>query len=213
MHKSVIDISSKRFDRLVVISFAYMKNHSAHWSCICDCGNIKIVDGHSLRRGHTKSCGCLFKDSVITHNMTSSPEYTTWISMRRRCNEIKHIGYKDYGGRGIKVCEEWNNSFEVFLKDMGKRPSIEYSIDRIDPNKNYCRENCRWATKEIQNNNKRSVKLIEYKDKKLSITQWCRELNLPLYRTRRRFQKGWSLDRVFNPVKLKNGPGSSSFRQ
>jgi hypothetical protein len=136
------------------------------FECKCDCGNVVSIILADMRSGKTKSCGCI-KDNLTSirnsiHNNTwkdgkriSIPEYNTWRGMKERCSNPNHKAYKDYGGRGIMVCERWINSYVNFLKDMGKKPSNDYSIDRINVNGNYEPSNCKWATKVEQQKNKR----------------------------------------------------------
>ena len=112
-----------------------------------------------------------------THGMSNRSEYWIWKSMRSRCNNVKTENYKNYGGRGIKVCKRWD-SFENFYKDMGPRPSSEYSIERLDNDGNYEPSNCKWGTREEQQNNMRSNVLITYQDKTQTLAQWCRELKV-----------------------------------
>ena len=121
-------------------------------------------------------------------------EYNCWLDLRRRCNTITCKAYKNYGGRGIKVCKEWD-SFNTFLLDMGQKPFSDYSIDRIDNNKDYCKENCRWVSKKIQNVNRRNVKQIFYLNETKCLTEWCNVLKIPYQPMRRRiYEKNLSFE-------------------
>lgn len=156
-----------RFGRLVVNSFAGSKNQLLMYNCVCDCGQEKVVAGVYLRKGSIKSCGCLQKDTAsetrYSHGQSrtgssgkKSPVYQSWQSMKRRCNNSKCLEYKYYGGRGISYDKRWE-CFEEFYKDMGDRPKGT-SLDRIDVNKNYYKENCRWAGRREQSLNSRKKK-------------------------------------------------------
>ncbi len=126
--------------------------------CRCKCGREKEVKYSSLKRGSSRQChGCAFRNNLIKHNLSRSPIYMTWRCMIRRCSEPKVNGYKNYGGRGIKVCERWLK-FENFLEDMGQRPFPEAQLDRIDTNGNYEKSNCRWVTREQNRTNRRCSK-------------------------------------------------------
>lgn len=171
----------------------------------CVCGNYKETDICLVRRGVIKSCGCLQKilavklgKSKIKHGMTNSPEFKTWQRMKSRCYNKKSKDYPDYGGRGIKVCDRWLNSFENFYKDMGNRPSKNHSIERNDTNKDYCPENCLWATDYIQSRNKRNNIIIKYNNKEQTLIDWSIELNIPYKILHNRFHKlKWSIERCF----------------
>lgn len=157
------DISGQKFGRWTVIRRNGIKGHNALWLCQCECGNQKSVLGTDLRRGHVRSCGCYhasgFENANTKHGMTKTPEYSSWEHMKYRCYNPKDKRYKEYGGRGITVCERWFDSFENFLADMGQRPSMDHSLDRKNVNGNYEPNNCRWATRKEQRNNRRdSVK-------------------------------------------------------
>ncbi len=133
----------------------------------------------------------------VTHDMSRTPEYKIWIGMKARCNNEKDTGYKNYGGRGIKVCERWINSFENFYEDMGGRPEGNYSIERKDNNGNYCKENCYWATKKEQANNRRSNRLIEYNGEIHSLSEWESKLNLNRGDLKRRLNRlKWSFEKA-----------------
>jgi hypothetical protein len=149
------DLIGQRFCRLVVKHRGKDEKNLVVWECLCDCGNTVYAHTGSLTSGKTKSCGCLRKDRTTKHHMSSSCEYRVWASMKDRCSNSKNKRYKDYGGRGIDVCQRWKDSFTNFLEDMGARPSPQHSIDRIDNNMGYIPDNCKWSTRSEQQRNKR----------------------------------------------------------
>lgn len=162
--------------------------------CMCDCGNTKLVTAENLSRGYTKSCGCLAKErnkKMSRHGMAGSPEYRSWKSMMARCKNKNHEAYPRYGGRGITVDERWND-FSVFYEDVGPRPGLEYTLDRIDNEKGYCAANCRWATKKEQNNNTRSNVLVAYQGRTITIAELSNLTGIPRNLLYARKSRGWS---------------------
>ncbi len=136
------------------------------------CGSVKDIpsDWVSRRKNPVKSCGCIRVKSISTDHK----DYNIWVKMRLRCHDSNNIKYKDYGDRGISVCDRWFNSFELFILDMGDRPNINYSLERIDVNGNYDLDNCKWIPKARQANNKRRTRYMEYNNKRLSVADWSR---------------------------------------
>ena len=172
---------------------------------VCSCGKEVIVRKYCLLDGGTKSCGCLrdkrIGDSSRTHGLSHKiPEYSVWKNIRRRCNNKKRDDYERYGGRGIRVCERWDD-FELFLEDMGHRPSDKHSIDRIDNDKDYNPENCRWVTSTEQQRNKGNNYYIEYNGETMCMSAWAEKLGFSRDLLKNRIYRGWSIEKAFTTPK------------
>ena len=167
----MVDIAGKRFSSLLVIGHVVRRSSSGRskvvWECRCDCGKQTFVEGYNLKNGSTKSCGCrrveVGKKVSFKHGMCRTPEYRAWAQMMARCYRKTSQDYPGWGGRGIEVCERWRDS-KNFIDDMGPRPSPKHSLDRIDNDGNYSKENCRWATRSQQNRNRRQFGLGEVRN-------------------------------------------------
>ena len=213
---SSVDITGETFGRWFVncraesIPNATTGKLQSAWNCICSCGTERVVLGGNLRRGHSKSCGCLrienISTSLLKHGQSrvgfETKEYRTWVAMLQRCNLKSSAVYHDYGGRGITVCDRWANSFSEFFADMGKAPTDKHSIDRIDNDSGYFPENCRWATKFEQDRNKRSSKFITYRGQSKLIIDWAKITGLNKNTIYYRLHTGWSIeDALTTPVR------------
>jgi len=154
--KIKIEIGDK-FGRLEIIENLGTTNKNTRFRCRCECGNITSVCRCGLRSGRTKSCGCFLIETRTTHGMSRTPTYNAWVSMIQRCTNHNNISHKNYGERGITVCKKWQSSFEAFFKDMGKKPK-GLTLERINNNLGYSKDNCKWATRVEQNRNQRLYK-------------------------------------------------------
>ncbi len=197
------DLSGKRFNHLIAISIAGKnKNRGLIWLCKCDCGNFKEIYASHLKNGNTKGCGCLQKPSVTKHSHAihgkETSEYYSWNNMKDRCANPKYAHYKNYGGRGIKVCDRWINSFENFFKDMGHRPSEKYSLDRKNNDGNYDPDNCRWATPKEQALNRRNNIRYIIDDESMTIEQMSEKYNINKNTLRTRLRRGWSIEEALS---------------
>lgn len=174
---TVLDLTGKKFGRLTALSLNKERagNRKRFWNCICDCGKTTIVVTGALTHSTIRSCGCLFIESNkvkrIKHGMTTTSTYHSWLGMKQRCYNKNCKAYKYYGGRGIDICERWLKSFENFLEDMGEKP-LGFTLDRLNSNKSYFKENCRWATKKQQaTENKRGLHWVTINNETFTLTE------------------------------------------
>lgn len=195
--RAVIDLTHQKFGRLQPIR-QFSENKRSFWLCFCDCGQTTKARAESLKSGNTTSCGCYQAEIRITHGRTHTPEYRSWDHMIQRCHNPMNGAFKDYGQRGIVVCDDWRNSFEAFLSDMGPRPTSKHSIDRKDCNGNYELSNCRWATRDTQANNTRRNNVVKYHGTEKTLTQWARDLGISYDCVYGRLRRGWSIEDAFN---------------
>lgn len=203
---AALDLVGKRFKRLVVLERHPERNNldKVQWVCRCDCGNEVITYTGALTSHNTKSCGCWKLETSSangkarkTHGLTKTPEYKTWSAMKERCYKEDSCNYFNYGGRGIKVCDRWLESFENFLADMGFRPGPEFSLDREDNDGHYEPGNCRWATIETQSNNRRTNEYYEFEGEQLTLSQIARKLKMSRATLEARIKRGMSPEEAF----------------
>lgn len=200
-----LDLAGQTFGNLTANNIVGKReNGAALWRCSCLCGGGSVVEAAALRRGSIKSCGCLQKKSATTHGLSRSPEYRIWIGMKNRCYNVGDPSYAEYGGRGVTVAPEWMDSFDSFIQSIGKRPSAKHSIDRIDNSKGYRPDNCRWATKSEQANNRRSSILITIEGITRSVTEWADVVGVHKTLIYQRLVAGWNPDvAVTKPARAK----------
>lgn len=175
------DLTGRRFNRLVVLyRDENGKGSKSRWKCICDCGTETVVSGTNLKTGAVKSCGCLRHMKHDTHHLSNTRLYRIWNAMKNRCYRKTHQAYSYYGARGITVCDEWKDNFEVFYSwAINSGYSDDLTIDRINNDEGYYPENCKWVTMEEQVNNRRSCIQVTYNGETKNLMQWCKLLGLP----------------------------------
>lgn len=202
------DLSGEKFGRWTITDEAepkYIKGNRRirYWNCVCECGTKRAVLERSLKNGTSKSCGCYHSEIMhdvgkvnATHNMSDSRLYRIYKHMHNRCYNENDIRFDRYGGRGISVVDKWH-TFEAFMEwalSNGYNDSL--SIDRIDPDGNYSPENCRWANKETQANNKSNNRCYTYNGETHTIAEWAKIINMPYKKLWKRFCSGWSPERA-----------------
>lgn len=204
--RNPVDYTGRTYGRLTVVRFHEMRGRRKFWECLCECGGVSYCDGGNLKNGSTKSCGCLQKEMAAKRNRShgessikgKTKEYSTWVDVKTRCYNQKEDSYKYYGGKGIKMCERWIDSYENFLADMGRAPSPQHSIERNDSNKDYAPENCRWATIIEQMNNTSRTRRVSFNGIIKPFSVWCRELNLNKDMVYQRIHRlKWSVEDAF----------------
>lgn len=212
MSRKLIDLTGQKFGRLTVIRRAEDHiqpngKHATKWLCKCDCGNYTTVLANSLKSGDTTSCGCFMKERASAankkHELIHTRLYNIWKGMKTRCYNSNDKHYTYYGARGIIICDEWKDDFKNFYDwsmvngydENAKRG--ESTIDRIDVNKEYSPENCRWVDIKTQNRNRRDNKLITINGQTHCLSEWCEILNLNYATVKSRLnQSHWSIERA-----------------
>jgi len=193
-----LNLTGNNFGLLTVTEKVELSKNESYWRCMCRCGTVVVARGGHLKSGSIKSCGCLRGEK---HGKSKTPTYRSYVKMKERCYDRKNNRYKDYGGRGIKVCDRWIRSFFSFLKDMGLRPSPSYSLGRKDNDGDYVPNNCRWETCSEQANNRRSSRIISCNGKTMTLAQWCKELKLKYGTVLARIDRyGWSHEKALELV-------------
>lgn len=199
LRKNFEDKTGMRFGRWTVLGFSHKIGKKLKWDCLCDCGTKRAVYTFALKT--SGSCGCLQKEITsercIRHGLHGTPEYYVWAQIKQRTGNPSCRSFKNYGGRGISMCKEWE-SFEQFIADMGLRPSSKHSIERIDNDGDYCPENCKWATWLKQGNNRRTNRIVTIDGKSMTVAELERLSGIPRSRLYYRLSHGWPADRVLS---------------
>lgn len=210
------DYSGQVFGRLTAVELVRRDESSNNrhvWRFKCECGTIKDIIIQTVRNGTTQSCGCIAREVLIKRNTvhglskSNKEEYRSWKDMRARCSNPKNKDYKDYGERGITICDRWND-FSLFLYDMGKKQSQQQTLDRIDVNGNYEPSNCRWADAETQANNKRNNRKLEHNGETKTLSQISRDNNIERNVVSYRLSVGMSIEEAIKNIdfRKRNSP-------
>jgi hypothetical protein len=186
----------QKFGRLTVLELALAK--PIKWLCVCECGKQKAARPSNLKKGLTRSCGCLRTETTVArstlHGFAKRGQIKTtwriWVNIQPRCEDPENHAYAYYGGRGIRLCDRWK-VFENFLEDMGERPGSKYSLDRINNDGNYELANCRWATRSEQMRNSRQARIIEYRGRKMSMAEAAEISAVSYGALQARLDRGW----------------------
>lgn len=219
--KQYKDLTGKKFGKLEVLKLDHKKQklnkkgiktgRVYYWLCRCECGKEKVIRGSNLTTGLSQSCGCLrkeissryFEEQRTKHNLSKSRIYRIYQHIKHRCYLVGDVDYKNYGARGIKICEEWKNDFKAFYDwAMLNGYADNLTIDRIDVNGNYEPSNCRWVTKEIQNKNTRRNINITYNGKTHNVREWSKIIGISAFTLYDRLNRGWSVEKTLaTPLK------------
>lgn len=195
------DIVGKKFNKLLVLELDHIKPHPNptkgvfyYYKCQCECGNTTVTRRERIIGGETKSCGCINKRTT-THGLSNTRLFRIWSGIKDRCNNSNSPEYNRYGGRGIKICQEWQDNFMNFYNwAISNGYADNLTIDRIDVNGDYCPENCRWATSSEQANNRRNNRIVEYQGQKYTLKQLSVKYNINWHTLSGRLEANWSIE-------------------
>lgn len=216
-NKRIKDLTGKKFNKLLVKGYIGKNDkNQALWLCMCECEKYIVVNTSSLKNGHTKSCGCLKSELTIQRNKTNvhikhgkarTRIYRIYQGMKERCYNKNNERYKNYGKRGIIICDEWLNKENGFINfynwAMNNGYTDELTIDRINVDSNYEPNNCRWITNKEQQSNKTYHHLLDYNGKIQNIAKWSEQTGLPYDVIWRRIEDGWNVNDILKPIKDK----------
>lgn len=202
------DLTGQRFGRLTVLGFVPTEGHRSFWRCQCDCGKKTLVNGVKLTGNRTKSCGCIRIENAITqgkknttHGKKNTRLYHIWNNIKERCENPNQHDYHRYGGRGIAICDEWRNDFQVFYDwAMSNGYDDNLTIDRIDFNGNYTPENCRFVDMKTQQRNRRNNVIVKYNGKSLTLPEAAERSGISCPTLRSRYRVGDRGERLFRPI-------------
>lgn len=200
------DLTGQKFGKLTIIERAENdKQGNAQWLCKCDCGKTVIVRGYQLTIGKTNSCGCL-KSIRQSHHKSHLRIWQIWECMKQRCYNPSQISYKNYGAKGIRVCEEWHNFENFYNWSLNNGYETNLTIDRIDNNKDYSPNNCRWVDMKTQQRNRTNNHLVTLNGETKCITEWCEIYHLQYNTVLRRLKNGWDIvTAITKPSRVKKG--------
>jgi hypothetical protein len=200
---TILGVVGMKFGRWTAINKEPNKGKYICYRFRCECGTESVLTLSSVKSGNSLSCGCYQKELAslrrTSHGKSATPTYAAWNTMRQRCSNPNNGKFKNYGARGITVCDRWN-TFENFLEDMGERPH-GLTLDRINNSLGYFKGNCRWASQQDQQNNRRNNKLVEFDGKTMTVAQWERHLGVAKDFLKRRLLEGFSMERAINTPK------------
>lgn len=200
------------FGRLAVLGKSENRNKECRrlWICSCSCGNLVCVDTKSLTTGSTTSCGCYRREKhkrlITKHGESKSKLYYVWNDMKSRCTDTNADQYKDYGGRGISVCDEWKSSYEAFRDwAIGSGYVDGLTLDRIDVNGDYNQSNCRWVNMKTQSNNKRNNRVVKYNGQSHTISEWSELTGIRKETLLYRINAGWDIHEAMTRKPIRGG--------
>lgn len=199
----LVDLTGRKFNKLTVIKRADNDGKFVTWLCECECGNTVTVRGNNIKSGNTSSCGCNNHTGKgkYKHGLSDSRLYSIWEHMKARCNNKHSKDYSNYGLRGIKVCEQWNDNFKTFKEwALSNGYNKTLTIDRINNNEGYNPSNCRWVERKTQNNNTRRNIYITYNGVTMTLSQWTEKLNLSYMKIYKRLKKGQPFEEAIREV-------------
>jgi hypothetical protein len=211
-----IDMAGRVFGRLTVIGFAGSFGKRKRWFCRCECGSVQIIEASNLLNKTTQSCGCLHRERSSRahrrHRLSQTPEYYAWNAMRVRCSSPV---IQNYGAKGIRVCNRWQDDFVAFLNDMGRKPTPGHSLERLDGSRGYEPGNCVWATIFEQNRNTSRNHLLTFNGVTKTMTEWARDRGLATDALRGRLRIGWPLERALTepPHRIRSQKSADTTRR